>query len=349
MVTTMNRQWRLNGFTGFDSLVLKEDRIPEIGGSDVLVRWKYASLNYRDLVVSKGTYPLGALDGVVVGSDAAGEVVKIGSQVHSFKPGDRVTGIHLQTWQEGTLKAEDIGNATGDKLDGVLQEYGVVPESGLVKIPDSLDLQQGSTLTIAAITAWDCLVGLPSKRLEPGQWVLTQGSGGVSAFAIQFAKAMGAHVIATSSSQAKMDRLKELGADYVINYKEIPEWGAEAKRIANGAGVDHVIEVGGQGTLRQSLNAIKIQGVISLVGFMAAGENSNEPKLLEALYYGCIARGVLVSSKHEFQKMNAFIDAKKIKPVIDEKVFEFADVPAAYQYMWDQKHFGKLTIKIASE
>lgn len=160
---------------------------------------------------------------------------------------------------------------------------------------------------------------------------------------------MGAHVIATSSSQAKMDRLKELGADYVINYKKVPEWGAEAKRIANGAGVDHVIEVGGPGTLRQSLNAIKIQGVISLVGFMAASENSNEPKLLEALYHGCIARGVLVSSKQEFQNMNAFIDANNIKPVIDEKVFAFADVPAAYQYVWDQRHFGKVTIKMASE
>jgi NADPH:quinone reductase-like Zn-dependent oxidoreductase len=203
MAAALNRQWRLNGFTGFDSLVLKEDGIPEVGDLDVLVRWKYASLNYRDLVVSKvfqngpriqqnsrlidsqGTYPLGALDGVVVGSDAAGEVVKIGSNVHSFKPGDRVTGIHLQTWQEGTLKAEDIGNATGGKLDGVLQDYGVVPESALVKIPETLDLQQGSTLTIAAITAWDSLVGLPSKRLEAGQWVLTQGSGGVSVFAIQ--------------------------------------------------------------------------------------------------------------------------------------------------------------------
>ncbi|KAL7917751.1 hypothetical protein ACQKWADRAFT_324379 [Trichoderma austrokoningii] len=349
MAATVNRQWRLNGFTGFDSLVLKEDRVPEVGDSDVLVRWKYASLNYRDLVVSKGTYPLGALDGVVVGSDAAGEIVKVGSQVNSFKPGDRVTGIHLQTWQEGTLRAEDIDNATGGKLDGVLQDYGVVPESGLVKIPESLDLQQGSTLTIAAITAWDSLFGLSGKRLEAGQWVLTQGSGGVSVFAIQFAKAMGAHVITTSSSQAKMDQLKELGADYVINYKEVPEWGAEAKRIANGAGVDHIIEVGGAGTLRQSLNAIKIQGVVSLIGFMVAGENSNEPKLMEALFHGCIARGVLVGSKQEFKEMNAFIDAKNIKPVIDDKVFDFADVPAAYQYMWDQKHLGKLTIKIASE
>jgi NADPH:quinone reductase-like Zn-dependent oxidoreductase len=159
---------------------------------------------------------------------------------------------------------------------------------------------------------------------------------------------MGAHVIATSSSQEKMDRLKKLGADYVINYKEVPEWGAEAKRIANGAGVDHVIEVGGSGTLHQSLNAIKIQGVISLVGFMVLSENNNEPKLLEALYHGCIARGVLVGSKEEFQDMNSFIDANNIKPVIDEKVFDFTDVQAAYHYMWDQKHFGKVTIKISS-
>jgi NADPH:quinone reductase-like Zn-dependent oxidoreductase len=160
---------------------------------------------------------------------------------------------------------------------------------------------------------------------------------------------MGARVIATSSSQAKMDRLKELGADYVINYRETPEWGVEAKRITGGVGVNHVIEVGGPGTLRRSLNAIKIQGVISLVGFMVVSENSNEPKLLEALYHGCIARGVLVGSKKEFQDMNAFIDANNIKPVIDDRVFDFADVPTAYQYVWDQKHFGKVTIKVASE
>lgn len=144
-----------------------------------------SSFFIESLIGLQGTYPLGAIDGVVVGSDGAGEVVKIGSQVRLFKPGDRVTGIHLQTWQQGPLKAEDIDTAIGGKLDGVLQEYGVLPETGLIKIPETLDMQQGSTLSIAAITAWNCFFGLPGKRLEAGQWVLTQGSGGVSAFAIQ--------------------------------------------------------------------------------------------------------------------------------------------------------------------
>ncbi|KAL7916772.1 hypothetical protein GGI35DRAFT_485931 [Trichoderma velutinum] len=334
----LSRQWRLNGFSGFDSVILQDGSIPDIGDLDVLVRWKYASLNYRDLVISKGTYPLGAHDRVVVGSDGAGEVVKIGSQVRLFKPGDRVTGIHLQSWQNGSLTAADMDTAIGGKLDGVLQEYGVLPEN----------MQQGSTLSIAALTAFDSLFGLPGKRLEAGQWVLTQGSGGVSAFAIQFAKAKGAHVIATSSSKEKMEKLKQLGADYVINYKEIPDWGAEAKRITNGVGIDHVIEVGGSGTLRQSFNAIKIQGVISLVGFMVLDEKNDEPRLLEALYHGCIARGVLVGSKETFREMNSFIDANNIKPVIDEQIFDFANVREAYHYMWDQKHFGKVIVKIDS-
>lgn len=154
-------------------------------------------------------------------------------------------------------------------------------------------------------------------------------------------------MIATSSSREKIERLKKLGADYVINYKEISDWGAEARRIANGVGVDHVVEVGGPGTLRQSLNAIRLQGVISLVGFMVLDGKDDQPKLLEALYHGCIIRGVLVGSKEQFREMNSFIDANGIKPVIDEKVFGFADIQAAYHYMWDQRHFGKITVKIA--
>ncbi|RFU25763.1 hypothetical protein B7463_g10576, partial [Scytalidium lignicola] len=348
MLPTANKQWRINGFSGFDSIVLKDGIVPPIGDLEVLVRWKYASLNYRDLVISKNAYPLGANDGMVVGSDGAGEVISIGAEVKLFKPGDRVTGIHLQTWQSGPLKAEDIDMAIGGKLDGVFQEYGVLPESALIKVPETLDFQQSSTLAIAAVTAWNGLYGLRSKSLKADQWVLTQGSGGVSIFALQFAKAAGARVIATTSSNEKAKLLEDLGADHIINYKEIPNWGEEAKKITGGIGVDQIIEVGGPGTLRQSLNAIKVEGVISLIGFMVDDVKGNAPKLLETLYHACIVRGVLVASKEQFQEMNAFIDANNIKPVMDPKIFEFTELKSAYQYMWDQKHFGKVTIKIAS-
>ncbi|KAH8800231.1 chaperonin 10-like protein [Xylogone sp. PMI_703] len=347
MLPTANSQWRINGFSGFDSIVLKDGTVPPIGDLDVLVRWKYASLNYRDLVISKNTYPLGANDGVVVGSDGAGEVIRVEEAVKLFKPGDRVTGIHLQTWQSGPLKAEDIDMALGGKLDGVLQEYGVLPERGLIKVPETLNFQQSSTLAIVAVTAWNGLCGLRSKSLKPGQWVLTQGSGGVSIFALQVCVDQ-KQLTSFAPGKEKAELLKGLGADYIINYREVPNWGEEAKRNTGSVGVDHIIEVGGLGTLRQSLNAIKGEGVISLIGFMVDDAKDDVPKLLEALYHACIVRGVLVASKKQFEEMNAFIDANNIKPVIDPKVFEFAELRSAYQYMWDQKHFGKVTIKIAS-
>merc|ERR1711933_644958 len=187
-------------------------------------------------------------------------------------------------------------------------------------MPQNLNYLEGSTLTCAGLTAWNALYGLESRKLMPGQWVLTQGTGGVSIFAVQFAKAAGARVIATTSSQAKGEKLKQLGADHVINYKEDEKWGETAKKLTGGSGVQHVVEVGGPNTMKNSLKAIGIDGVISVIGFLGGMKG---------------------------EEMNKAIEANNIHPVIDDKVFKLEEAKDAYQYMWDQKHFGKLCISIA--
>jgi len=213
-------------------------------------------------------------------------------------------------------------------------------------MPDTLDFQQGSTLSCAAVTAWNALYGLESSALKPGDTVLTQGTGGVSIFGLQFAKAAGARVIATTSSDAKAEILKKLGADHIFNYKIDENWGETAKKLTpGGLGVDHIIEVGGPKTIKQSFDAIKIDGVITVIGFIA-GQTKDQPSFLEVLQHSCVVRGGLVGSRAQFEKMNKAIDANGIKPVVDEKAFGFEELKEAYQYMWDQKHFGKVTVKI---
>lgn len=229
-------------------------------------------------------------------------------------------------------------------IDGTLRQYGTFPEAGLVKMPASLTYLEGSTLSCAALTAWNALYGL--KPLTPGDVVLTQGTGGVSIFAVQFAKAAGATVIATTSTAAKAEVLKQLGADHVLNYKEVSDWGEKAKSLTpNQEGVTHILEVGGPATMTQSVKAIKIDGVISIIGFLG-GVDQKQPGFLDCLMNICTVRGILVGSRVQFEDMNRAIDANKIKPVVDEKVFGLDDAREAYQYMWEQKHFGKLAIKI---
>lgn len=215
-------------------------------------------------------------------------------------------------------------------------------------MPQNLNFLEASTLSCAAVTAWNALYGLESRALKPGQTVLTQGTGGVSIFALQFAKAAGARVIATTSSSKKAETLKKLGADHVINYKETPEWGvAAAKLTPGGAGVQHVVEVGGPTTMAQSLKAVGIDGVISIIGFIG-GMEKNQPTFLDCLNNICTVRGILVGSRLQMEDMCAAIEANDLHPVVDEKVFELKDLKEAYEYMWDQKHFGKLTVKVAA-
>lgn len=232
-------------------------------------------------------------------------------------------------------------------MDGTLREYASFDEQGLVQMPTNLNFLEASTLSCAALTAWNALYGLETRALKPGQTVLTQGTGGVSIFALQFAKAAGARVIATTSSPQKAELLKKYGADHIINYKENPNWGEEAKKLTpGGAGVEHVVEVGGPTTMAQSLKAIKIDGVISIIGFIG-GFDKQQPSFLDCLNNVCTVRGLLVGSRLQFEDMNRAIEANDIHPIVDEKMFELTQLKEAYEYMWDQKHFGKLCVKIA--
>ncbi|KAL8712921.1 MAG: hypothetical protein Q9220_002779 [cf. Caloplaca sp. 1 TL-2023] len=349
MAPTTTKQWTVVGKDGnsFDALKFEEKaQIPQLGDHDVLVHFYYVSLNYRDLIIPKGKYPFPITDGVVPGSDGAGTVEAVGSRVTQFKPGDKVLSLFNQGHTAGPINLNILGTGLGGAMDGTLRQYGAFEEKGLVHMPATLDFKQGSTLSCAAVTAWNGLYGLESKALRPGDTVLTQGTGGVSIFALQFAKAAGARVIATTSSAAKADTLKKLGADHVINYKTDPDWGATAKSLSpHSLGVDHVLEVGGPRTMAQSLKAIKPEGVISIIGFLA-GMTKDQPSFLDCLNNLCTVRGVMVGSRLQFEQMNEAIDASGIKPVVDEKVFGLEDLKSACQYMWEQKHFGKLVVKI---
>ncbi|EKD21698.1 uncharacterized protein L3040_004922 [Drepanopeziza brunnea f. sp. 'multigermtubi'] len=344
-IPTTTSAWTLEGHDGFDSLKFTKDvPIPALSDHEVLVKFHAASLNYRDLIIPKGMYPFACKKGVVPGSDGAGEVIAIGSKVTRFQPGSKVVTLFNQGHIGGSLDSQTITTGLGGSIDGTLRQYGTFNEAGLVEMPASLSWLEGATLSCAALTAWNALYGL--KPLAPGDVVLTQGTGGVSIFAVQFAKAAGATVIATTSSAQKADVLKKLGADHVINYKDEPEWGEKAAALTpKGAGVNHVLEVGGPTTMAQSLKAVKLEGVISIIGFLG-GHAQEQPSFLDVLSNGCIARGLLVGSRVQFEEMNRAIEANRIRPVVDEKVFGLAEAKEAYQYMWEQKHFGKLTIKI---
>ncbi|THW59595.1 NAD(P)-binding protein [Aureobasidium pullulans] len=346
MAPSTQKQWRVQGTGSFDNLKFnKEAPVPEVGDKDVLVKFHGASLNYRDLIIAAGGYPFPQEDNVVPGSDGAGVVEAVGKNVHRFKVGDKVVTQFNQGHIAGPLDNHSIATGTGGVIDGSLQQYGVYNEQGLVPLPSNLNFIEGASLTCAGLTAWNGLYGLEGKRLTPGNWVLTQGTGGVSIFAVQFAKAAGARVIATTSSKEKGEKLKALGADYVINYREDPNWGETAKKITGGVGVNHIIEVGGPNTLQQSLKAICLEGVISVIGFIG-GTNEKQPTLLDALVNICTVRGLYVGSRQQFEEMNAAIEANNIKPVIDENIFTLDQLKEAYQFQWDQKHFGKVGIKI---
>jgi len=337
------KSWSVAG-KSFDALEFKDTPVPELGDRDVLVKFHASSLNYRDLIIAQGKYSFGNKDNVVPASDGAGTVERVGKNVTRFKQGDKVVALFNQGHLAGSLDDKSVATGLGGNIDGCLREYGAFDENGLVHKPDNLDFRQAATLTCAGVTAWNALYGL--KPLLPGDYVLTQGTGGVSIFAVQFAKAAGAKVIATTSSDAKAQRLKELGADHVLNYKEDANWGETAKKITAGRGVQHVLEVGGPNTMIQSLNAIGRDGIISIIGFLGGFKGEKQPTFLDPLTRGCIVRGILVGSRLQFEEMNRAIEANNIQPVVDEKVFKLAEAKEAYQYMWDQKHFGKLTIDI---
>ncbi|KAI0023411.1 hypothetical protein F4780DRAFT_769275 [Xylariomycetidae sp. FL0641] len=344
-VPSTQKQWSVTGTDkAFDGLELTTDaKVPQVGENEVLVKLHAASLNYRDLIIPRGMYPFPQKLPVVAGSDGAGEVVAVGSKVQQWKQGDKVVTLFNQGHQYGPMTDAASTTGLGGVIDGTLRQYGVFNENGVVRAPKNMSHTEACTLTCAALTSWNALYGL--RPLKPGEWVLTQGTGGVSLFALQFAVAAGAKVIATTSTKEKGEMLKKLGAHHVINYKEDANWGKTAKQLTpNGAGVDHVIEVGGAGTLEQSLAAVKFEGIMSIIGFLGGAQP--KASIIETLVNICTARGVYVGSRQQMEEMVAAMEANDIHPVVDDQVFTLDKARDAYEYMWAKKHFGKVAIKI---
>jgi NADPH:quinone reductase-like Zn-dependent oxidoreductase len=325
---------------GLEKLAVVERETPRPGLHEVLVKFHAASLNYRDLMFVKGVYnPKVELPAVPL-SDGAGEIVTVGQNVTRWKVGDRVCPIFTQGWLEGEPSAEKSRTTLGaGDLDGVLREYGTFHETGLVRIPGHLSFEQAATLPCAAVTAWNALIS--SGKLKAGDTVLTLGTGGVSIFALQFAKLHGARVIVTSSSDEKLTRAREFGANETINYKKSPDWEREVLRLTNGVGVDHVVELGGAGTVAKSVSSARIGGHLAMIGVLAGGGGLNPVSILmKALRI----QGIFVGSRQMFEDMNRAIAVNSLKPVIDE-VFAFDRVREALEYMEKAAHFGKIVLR----
>jgi len=334
--------WKFPQADGIDTLTAAEAETPRPARRQVLVRLRAASLNYRDLMVATGRGARGATPANLIPlSDGAGEVVRTGPDVTRVKPGDRVAALFMQTWLGGEIEPHHAASSLGGAIDGVLAEYAVFDEDGLVSIPAHLSYEEAACLPCAGVTAWNALFAF--RPLSPGQSVLVLGTGGVSIFALQFAHAAGARVIATSSSDAKLARARELGATDTINYRQHPEWQNEVLRLTDGRGVDYVVEVGGPGTLPRSVEAARLGGTLSLIGVLTGGAGDINPTPL--MRRNLLARGIYVGSRQMFEAMNRSIDLHKIKPVID-RIFDFADAKAAYHHLKSQAHVGKVVIRI---
>jgi NADPH:quinone reductase-like Zn-dependent oxidoreductase len=325
---------------GIEALQMKKKTVPRPGYGQVLVRIRAASLNYRDLLVINGSYSRNLPLPLIPLSDGAGEVVEVGDGVSRWLPGDRVAGTFFQDWDGGRITEEVPRSAMGGAIDGVLAEYSVFREKGLARVPDNLTFMEGATLPCAALTAWHAL---RSGNLACGQCVLTLGTGGVSLFALQFARSGGARVIATTGSESKIKRLLDLGADVVLNYRLESEWEKRVLELTDGRGVDLVVEVGGAGTLVKSLKAVRLGGHISLIGVLSGATGEVNP--LPVVMRNIRIQGIYVGSREMFEAMNRAIVLNDIHPVID-RVFGFAEAKEAYRYLQSGAHFGKVVIVI---
>jgi NADPH:quinone reductase-like Zn-dependent oxidoreductase len=325
---------------GIDNLRLNELPVPELATGQVLVQMRAFSLNYRDLRVIEGQYNPKMKLPLVPLSDGSGEVVAVGPGVSRVKAGDRVTGSFMQSWIEGELNDEKYRSALGGAIDGVAGEYSVFNEHGLVHIPDYLSFEEAATLPCAAVTAWNAM--FETGDLKSGESVLALGTGGVSTFALQFGRLAGARVIVTSSSDSKIARARDLGAHETINYTANPDWEKQVRQLTDGRGVDHIIEVGGAGTLGKSMRAVRMAGTISLIGLVAQGSDVNPvPILMRNLR----VQGIYVGSRTMFENMLHAMVLKQLRPVID-RVFAFPELPAALRYMQEAKHLGKICLTI---
>jgi NADPH:quinone reductase-like Zn-dependent oxidoreductase len=326
---------------GIDNLHVVDRDIPVPLIDEVLIRFHAASLNYRDVMVASGTYnPRMTLPSVPF-SDGAGEIVEVGSGVSKWKTGDRVSPIVVQKWIDGGPTAATSKTAIGaGNFDGVLREYGAFSSESVVSVPGHLSYDEASTLPCAAVTAWHALV--VSGRVSAGDTVLTLGTGGVSIFALQIAKSFGARVISTSGSNEKLERIRQLGADETINYRENEDWEREVLDLTNGLGVDHVIEVGGTGTLARSVKAVRVGGHIALIGALDMSGGFNP---IPIFMKGIRVQGIFIGSRQMFEDLNERIETTALKPVID-RIFEFDQAVDSLKYMESGSHFGKIVVNI---
>jgi NADPH:quinone reductase-like Zn-dependent oxidoreductase len=333
------RVWQIQDSFGIDHLKLVEKPEPSAGPGQVVLAMKAASLNYRDLLTVKGmggNFPLP----LIPFSDGAGEVVAIGAGVTRVKVGDRVCPSFFQSWIEGPVADYSRAKALGGSSAGVLQERLLLDAEGVSHVPDHLTWQEGSTLPCAGLTAWRAVA--IEAPVGSGDTVLVQGTGGVSIFALQFAKARGASVIATSSSDEKLAHARKLGADHLINYKAVPEWGKKARVLTGGRGVDLVVEVGGENTLAQSLDAARVGGSIVVIGVLGGFAS---PLFLPALFGKNLRLiGISVGSRTQFEEMAEAIVRGRLKPVVD-RVFPYEKLPEALSLMESGGHFGKIVVE----
>lgn len=334
---------------GPDALEAVDMPMPEPGPGEVLVKIGATSLNYRDLLIAKGGYRSRQKQADLVPlSDGAGTVEAVGPGVSAFSPGDRVTACFFLDWPSGTASEHAMESDSGRTVDGMLQEYRVIPVTGLVKTPDHLSDAEAASLTCAGLTAWSAIVRL--GRAEPGDCILTQGTGGVSLFALQFARMNGCRVCVTSSSDGKLERAKSLGAEHGINYATTPEWGQPAKAWAKqsgGDGVDNVIELGGTETMKQSLIAVRPGGTLSLIGVLS-GATTGNVLLPYIISRDVRLQGVTVGPQDAMNQMCKAISAAGMKPVID-KIFPFEDTAEAYRHLASGSHFGKVCISVSGD
>jgi len=333
---------------GLDSLTLtnKPEPIPNYG--QVLIKLRATSLNYRDLMVVKGLYNPNLPLPLIPFSDAVGEVLAVGEGVTRVKVGvseappkeARLAGIFFQKWLSGEFTDAQAKSDLGGNLPGLLAEYAVLHQDGVVHVPQHLTDEEAATLPCAAVTAWQALV--TQGTVKAGDTVLIQGTGGVSLFALQFAQLLGARVIVTSSSDEKLERVLVMGASNGINYKRTPNWDKVVRELTDGVGVDHIVEVGGAGTLEKSMRAVRRGGCISLIGVLAGGTQVNP---LPIVMKNIRVQGIYVGSREMFKTMNRAISLHKLRPVVD-RVFTFEEAPQALEYMQSGLHFGKICLRV---
>jgi NADPH:quinone reductase-like Zn-dependent oxidoreductase len=334
--------WQIQSF-GIDQLVLADSLKPRPGRGQVLVKVHAVSLNYRDLLLVRGHYnPKMALPRIPC-SDGAGEVVEVGEGVDTVTVGQRVAGIFMQRWLEGPPTAESSRGALGGDVDGMLAEYVVLNQHGVVSIPEHLSFVEAATLPCAGVTAWNAVVN--AAQVKPGDVVLIQGTGGVSIFALQFAKMAGAVVIGTSSSDEKLQRAKTMGLDAGLNYQQSPEWAKWALKETDNRGADLIVEVGGAGTFNQSLQAVRYGGMVAQIGVLSQSEQPLPIPLI--LHRQIRIQGIYVGSKSHFEAMNRAIVATRMQPLVDQ-IYTFDRVREALKCMETGSHFGKIVIRVVA-